>query len=74
MNTQEAVVVSIFFICSTIVMCCIIYNKKSVKSLHELEQKISYLDADIVNLRISFRDIKSALEKMYKTICGNQDS
>ena len=75
MSTQEAFVVSIFFICSTIVMCCIIYNKQSVKSLHELEQQIAYLDADIVRLKVFLRnDVKSALEQMYKTICGNQDS
>lgn len=74
MSTQEAFVVSIFFICSTIVMCCIIYNKQSVKSLHALEQQIAYLDADIVKLKVSFRDIKAALDQMYKTICGNRDS
>lgn len=75
MSTQEAFVVSIFFICSTIVMCCIIYNKKSVKSLRELEQQVAYLDTDIVRLKVFLRDdVKPALEKMYKTICGNQDS
>lgn len=74
MNTQEAFVISIFFICSTVVTCCIINNKKSVRSLQELGQQISYLAVDIVRLKNSVRDMKLALNQMYKEICGNQDS
>ena len=74
MNTQEAFVISIFFICTTVIICYITHNKKSVSALCELEQQINYLDADIVKLKVSLRDMKDALKQMYKAVCGNQDS
>lgn len=74
MNTQEAFVISMFFICSTVIICCIVNNKKSVKALCELEQRIYSLNADVVKLMASLRDMKLALNQMYKVVCGNQDS
>lgn len=74
MNTQEAFVISMFFICSTVVICCIINNKRSVRALCELERQIYSLDEDVVKLKASLRDMKLALNQMYNAICGNQDS